>query len=94
MHSARTVKEHGIRAILALGVNESEEVWHVFAHLTHTLTPILLKKPAVEPPSKFITLDIGVQLACRLLFIDMDGLNDGRAVKRIAAQINPRKMVT
>lgn len=32
-------------------------------------------------------------MACRLLFVDMEGLNDGRAVKTIVPQINPRKMV-
>lgn len=34
-----------------------------------------------------------IQLACRLLFVDMEGLNDGRAVKTIVPQVNPRKMV-
>jgi cleavage and polyadenylation specificity factor subunit 2 len=34
-----------------------------------------------------------VQLACRLLFIDLEGLNDGRAVKTIVPQVNPRKMI-
>ncbi|KAG8218668.1 beta-lactamase-like protein [Butyriboletus roseoflavus] len=29
-----------------------------------------------EPPSKFVTSEIEIQLACRLLFIDMEGLND------------------
>lgn len=38
-------------------------------------------------------MDVDVQLACRLLFVDMEGLNDGRAVKTIVPQINPRKMV-
>ena len=34
-----------------------------------------------------------VQLACRLFFVDLEGLNDGRAVKTIIPQVNPRKMV-
>ncbi|TFK43712.1 beta-lactamase-like protein [Crucibulum laeve] len=46
-----------------------------------------------EPPSKYVTSEIEVQLACRLLFVDMEGLNDGRAVKTIVPQINPRKMI-
>jgi cleavage and polyadenylation specificity factor subunit 2 len=50
-------------------------------------------KAQEEPPSKFITTLIEVQLACRLLFVDLEGLNDGRAVKTIVPQINPRKMV-
>ncbi|KAF9006562.1 beta-lactamase-like protein [Cyathus striatus] len=46
-----------------------------------------------EPPSKYIRSEIEVQLACRLLFVDLEGLNDGRAVKTIVPQINPRKMI-
>ncbi|EPQ59026.1 hypothetical protein GLOTRDRAFT_113854 [Gloeophyllum trabeum ATCC 11539] len=51
------------------------------------------KKAPPEPPSKFVTIEIDVQLACRLLFIDLEGLNDGRAVKTIVPQVNPRKMI-
>ena len=40
-----------------------------------------------------MTTEIEIQLACRLLFVDMEGLNDGRAVKTIVPQVNPRKMV-
>lgn len=57
---------------------------------------VQVEEPKVqeEPPSKFITSRIEVQLACRLLFVDLEGLNDGRAVKTIVPQINPRKMVS
>ncbi|KAH9844105.1 beta-lactamase-like protein [Rhodofomes roseus] len=51
------------------------------------------KKAPVEPPSKFVTTEVEVQLACRLFFVDMEGLNDGRAVKTIVPQVNPRKMI-
>lgn len=51
------------------------------------------QKAIREPPSKFVTTTVEVQLACRLLFVDMEGLNDGRAVKTIVPQVNPRKMV-
>ena len=44
-------------------------------------------------PSKYVNFKIEIQLACRLLFIDMEGLNDGRAVKSIVPYVNPRKMV-
>ncbi|KAJ7368490.1 beta-lactamase-like protein [Mycena albidolilacea] len=50
-------------------------------------------KAIQEPPSKFVTTTVEVQMACRLLFIDMEGLNDGRAVKTIVPQVNPRKMI-
>ncbi|KAI0772039.1 beta-lactamase-like protein [Trametes elegans] len=51
------------------------------------------KKTPREPPSKFITTIAEVQLACRLFFVDLEGLNDGRAVKTIVPQVNPRKMI-
>lgn len=40
-----------------------------------------------------MTSEVEVQLACRLLFVDLEGLNDGRAVKTIVPQVHPRKMV-
>ncbi|KII94901.1 hypothetical protein PLICRDRAFT_33730 [Plicaturopsis crispa FD-325 SS-3] len=51
------------------------------------------RKAIREPPSKYVSSEIEVQLACRLLFVDMEGLNDGRAVKTIVPQVNPRKMI-
>jgi cleavage and polyadenylation specificity factor subunit 2 len=53
----------------------------------------LSRQAIQEPPSKFVTSRVEVQMACRLLFVDMEGLNDGRAVKTIVPQVNPRKMV-
>ncbi|KAJ7180289.1 beta-lactamase-like protein [Mycena crocata] len=50
-------------------------------------------KAIQEIPSKFVTSTVEVQMACRLLFVDMEGLNDGRAVKTIVPQVNPRKMI-
>lgn len=47
----------------------------------------------LEPPSKFVSNEVTVQLACRLLFVDMEGLNDGRAVKAIVPKVEPRKLV-
>ncbi|KJA29848.1 hypothetical protein HYPSUDRAFT_31856 [Hypholoma sublateritium FD-334 SS-4] len=51
------------------------------------------KKAVREPPSKYVSNEIEIQLACRVLFVDMEGLNDGRAVKTIVPQVNPRKMI-
>ncbi|KAF8917844.1 beta-lactamase-like protein [Mucidula mucida] len=51
------------------------------------------KKAIQEPPSKFVTAQVEVQLACRLLFVDMEGLNDGRAVKTIVPKVDPRKLI-
>ncbi|KAF5333487.1 hypothetical protein D9611_002645 [Ephemerocybe angulata] len=55
--------------------------------------PIEEDEKLAEPPSKYVESEVEVQLACRLLFIDMEGLNDGRAVKTIVPQVNPRKMI-
>ncbi|KAI6135015.1 beta-lactamase-like protein [Pisolithus croceorrhizus] len=51
------------------------------------------KNAVREPPSKFVSSEIEIQLACRLLFVDMEGLSDGRAIKAIVPQVNPRKMI-
>ncbi|KAI6047478.1 beta-lactamase-like protein [Pisolithus marmoratus] len=40
-----------------------------------------------------VSSETEVQLACRLLFVDMEGLSDGRAIKAIVPQVNPRKMI-
>ncbi|KAJ8086856.1 hypothetical protein PM082_005681 [Marasmius tenuissimus] len=51
------------------------------------------ERQALEPPSKFVSSEVEVQMACRLLFVDMEGLSDGRAIKTIIPQISPRKMI-
>ena len=52
------------------------------------------QKAPPEPPSKFITEEVEVHIACQLAYIDLEGLNDGRAVKTIIPQVNPRRMVS
>ncbi|KAF8528949.1 beta-lactamase-like protein [Hysterangium stoloniferum] len=52
-----------------------------------------MKKAVAEPPSKFVSHNVDVKLACKLCFVDMEGLNDGRALKTIVPQVNPRKMI-
>ncbi|GAA5993784.1 hypothetical protein JCM11641_006987 [Rhodosporidiobolus odoratus] len=46
-----------------------------------------------EPPHRFITEKIVVELQAMLFVVDMEGLSDGRALKTILPQINPRKLV-
>lgn len=66
----------------------------VFVHSSSSQLPAdPFQNAPREPPSKFVTSTVEVQLACRLLFVDLEGLNDGRAVKTIVPQIHPRKMV-
>ncbi|KAM0790221.1 hypothetical protein ACM66B_005534 [Microbotryomycetes sp. NB124-2] len=47
----------------------------------------------VEPPHKYVVEVVQVPLRCLLLAIDMEGASDGRALKTILPQINPRKLV-
>lgn len=51
------------------------------------------KKSQAEPPMKTVTHTVDLQLACSVMFVDMEGLNDGRAVKTIVPQVHPRKMI-
>ncbi|KAK4049853.1 hypothetical protein OIV83_003909 [Microbotryomycetes sp. JL201] len=47
----------------------------------------------VEAPHKYVVEVVQVPLSCLLLAIDMEGASDGRALKTILPQINPRKLV-
>ncbi|KAH8982822.1 beta-lactamase-like protein [Lactarius akahatsu] len=51
------------------------------------------KKVPEEVPSKYVSSVVEVQLACRLLFVDLEGLNDGRAIKTIIPKVAPRKLI-
>jgi cleavage and polyadenylation specificity factor subunit 2 len=51
------------------------------------------KKRKEEPPSKFVTDTVPIQIACRIDFIDMEGLGDGRALKTILPQLEPRRVI-
>ncbi|GAA6003530.1 uncharacterized protein JCM10292_000399 [Rhodotorula paludigena] len=46
-----------------------------------------------EPPHKFVVDRVEVHLQAQLFVVDMEGLSDGRALKTILPQINPRKLV-
>jgi len=53
-----------------------------------------VQKVPEEVPSKYdVSTVVEVQLACRLLFVDLEGLNDGRATKTIIPKVAPIKLV-
>lgn len=54
----------------------------------------LEKEREKEVPSKFVSSSLTLDVRCSLMYIDFEGLNDGRAVKTILPQVNPRKMVS
>lgn len=65
------------------------------------LTAEARRKKAIEDeakaqaaiPSKFVTEQIEVVLGCQIAFIEMTGLNDGRALKTLIPQLHPRRLV-
>ncbi|ETS62224.1 hypothetical protein PaG_03801 [Moesziomyces aphidis] len=50
-------------------------------------------KAQAAVPSKFVSELIEVVLACRLAFVEMSGLNDGRALKTLIPQLHPRRLI-
>ncbi|EFP74372.1 uncharacterized protein PGTG_00328 [Puccinia graminis f. sp. tritici CRL 75-36-700-3] len=53
----------------------------------------LLSMLPVDPPSKFVANTETIQVKCSVLTIDLDGKADGRALKTIIPQINPKTVV-
>ena len=51
------------------------------------------KQVKLEPPHKYVVEQLAVNLMCTLFVVDMEGQADGRALKTILPQINPRKLV-
>jgi len=47
----------------------------------------------VEVPSKYITEVVDLEMRCKVFFVDLEGVHDGRATKNIIPHINPRRMV-
>jgi cleavage and polyadenylation specificity factor subunit 2 len=67
----------------------------LFVSSPYSLSHFLrFQKVPEEVPSKYVSTVVEVQLACRLLFVDLEGLNDGRAIKTIIPKVAPRKLVS
>lgn len=50
-------------------------------------------KQAPEPPSKFVSSIVGVDLHASIAYIDMAGEHDGQAIRTIVTDLAPRKLV-
>ncbi|MBW0487789.1 hypothetical protein O181_027504 [Austropuccinia psidii MF-1] len=48
---------------------------------------------SVDPPSKFVSHTEEIEVKCKILTIDLEGKADGRALKTIIPQINPKTAV-
>ncbi|WFD40256.1 uncharacterized protein MJAP1_003242 [Malassezia japonica] len=46
-----------------------------------------------EPPSKYVAEQLSVAVRCHVMFVDMQGLNDGRALKMLLPQLQPRRLI-
>ncbi|KAI9317887.1 beta-lactamase-like protein [Dichotomocladium elegans] len=53
--------------------------------------PILPGKE--EKPMKYITTEEDIDVHCKLCYVDLEGLSDGRSMKTILPQIAPRKLI-
>jgi cleavage and polyadenylation specificity factor subunit 2 len=45
-------------------------------------------------PTKYVYYDEDIHFQCQLRFIDLEGTNDGRSLKTIVPQVQPRKLVS
>lgn len=50
-------------------------------------------KQAPEPPSKYVSEEVGVEMKAMIGFVDMEGLHDGQSIKTIISDLQPRKLV-
>ncbi|SPO23611.1 related to CFT2 - subunit of the mRNA cleavage and polyadenlylation factor [Ustilago trichophora] len=50
-------------------------------------------RAAAAIPSKFITELVDLVISCKVAFIEMTGLNDGRALKTLIPQLHPRRLI-
>ncbi|CAG8545924.1 6099_t:CDS:10, partial [Ambispora leptoticha] len=46
-----------------------------------------------DVPTKYVSYNQDVELQCQIRFIDFEGTNDGRSIKTIVPQIQPRKLI-
>ncbi|OWT40034.1 cleavage and polyadenylation specificity factor subunit 2 [Cryptococcus neoformans] len=50
-------------------------------------------KQAPEPPSKYVSEEVGVEMKAMIGFVDMEGLHDGQSIKTIISDLQPRKLI-
>ncbi|KAK8858512.1 hypothetical protein IAR55_002739 [Kwoniella newhampshirensis] len=46
-----------------------------------------------EPPSKYVSEEVTLELRASVFFVDMEGLHDGQSIKTIIADLQPRKLI-
>ncbi|WWD04790.1 hypothetical protein V865_002861 [Kwoniella europaea PYCC6329] len=51
------------------------------------------QKVQPEPPSKYISQQLNLDLRASIFFVDMEGLHDGQSIKTIISDLQPRKLI-
>ena len=51
------------------------------------------QKAPPEPPSKFVSDNVKVDLKASVFYVDMEGIHDGQAIKTIISDLQPRRMI-
>nr|XP_019012680.1 cleavage and polyadenylation specificity factor subunit 2 [Kwoniella pini CBS 10737]OCF51461.1 cleavage and polyadenylation specificity factor subunit 2 [Kwoniella pini CBS 10737] len=51
------------------------------------------QKVKPEPPSKYISETLQLDLKASIFFVDMEGLHDGQSIKTIISDLQPRKLI-
>ncbi|CAG8535872.1 10008_t:CDS:10 [Ambispora gerdemannii] len=46
-----------------------------------------------DVPTKYVSYNQDIELQCQIRFIDFEGTNDGRSIKTIVPQVQPRKLI-
>jgi len=55
--------------------------------------PVPKKEAPVEVPSKYTCETLSVAVRCHVLYIDLQGLSDGRALTTLVPQLQPRRLI-
>ena len=63
------------------------------AQLDPTPAPAPAPAPAMPIPTKLVSDTVHADMRCRLLYIDMQGLSDGRALTTLVPQLQPRRLI-
>jgi cleavage and polyadenylation specificity factor subunit 2 len=74
-------------------IEEEGETEEVREARKKTLEEDEKQKIPPEPPSKFVSEQVTVELRASVFYVDMEGLHDGQAIKTIIPDLQPRKLV-
>ncbi|ORX89542.1 hypothetical protein K493DRAFT_233166 [Basidiobolus meristosporus CBS 931.73] len=83
----------------SMAVDENAEVRRPDPFAGHLKTAhhmdIDKEEQTTEPsiPTKYVAETENLHMTCKVVYIDLEGLSDGRSIKTILPQVNPRKLI-